>query len=214
MNIARRFRRLAVFLRGKDEKQGEEQHYYFTLPHRPLPIGFSHTDLGCGSRKAKATLLGYPDRPADIGIDITTENNQTNLMCNLGLEEIPLERNSQDLVTAYDLLEHIPKVCVISENGKLSYIYPTINLFNEIYRILKPGGYFESVTPGIPNYWNGVVRDPTHTSFYSIESFDYFCKGRFERLAHSYGLLHSFEKRKVQWKSPSHIQAVLQKPIS
>ena len=121
--------------------------------------------------------------------------------------------NSQDLVTAYDLLEHIPKVCVKTENGKLTYVYQTINLFNEIYRVLKPGGYFEASVPGIPNYWNGVVRDPTHISFYCIESFDYFCRGRFEGLAHSYGLLHGFDKVKVHWKDAFVIQAILQKPV-
>ena len=72
MSVTRRwFGSLAAMLRGKDEELVEEEYSYFTLSRRPLPAGFSHADLGCGSRKAKATLLGYPDRQADIGIYIT-----------------------------------------------------------------------------------------------------------------------------------------------
>jgi SAM-dependent methyltransferase len=171
MKIARQLRTLMMSSRNKNKEQ-IEQYFYFTLPSRPLPLGFSHTDLGCGSRKTKSFLLGYPDREADVGVDVTKEDTQADLVCKLGLEALPIKDNSQELVTAYDFLEHIPKVCVIPQNGELLYIYPTINLFNEIYRILKAGGYFESLVPGIPNYWNGAVRDPTHISFYCIESFD------------------------------------------
>lgn len=214
MNIIRIVRGLVSFRCYKSKENPNEQYFYFSFPRCPLPVGFSHTDLGCGNRKTKATLLGYLDRQADIGIDKNKENTQADLICNLGLENLPLEDNSQNLVTAYDLLEHIPKVCVVHEGGKLTYIYPILNLFNEVYRVLRPGGYFEMVTPGIPNYWSGVLRDPTHVSLWCIESFDYFCKGRFESLTRSYGLLHSFEKIKVHWKNSTYIQAVLQKPPS
>ena len=214
MNIQIWIGRMMAFIRSEQEAQ-DEKNRYFTLPQCSLPIGFSHADLGCGARKANTSLFGFPDRHADIGIDVVMEGTQADKLCALGLEDLPLKSDSQHLVTAYDVLEHIPKTCVVSSEGeKLRYIYPMIQLFNEIYRVLRPGGYFESVTPGIPNYWNGAVRDPTHVSLFCIESFDYFCGGRFERLSRSYGLCHSFDKVVVHWMSASHLQAVLQKPIS
>jgi SAM-dependent methyltransferase len=198
----------------KEQENFEEQYFYFVFPISPLSPGFSHVDLGCGGRKAKAKLLGYPERQSDIVIDKTKENTQADLLCNLGLENLPLEDNSQDLVAAYDLAEHIPKVCVVRQESRLYvYIYPVINLFNEVYRVLKAGGLFEIVSPGIPNYWNGAIRDPTHVSLWCLGSFDYFYKGRFEALSHSYGLRYPFDKVRVDWQNISHIQAVLQKPL-
>jgi SAM-dependent methyltransferase len=183
----------------------------FALPCPTLPAGFSHADLGCGARKATAAVLGHPTRKADIGIDVTRSGTEADILCRLGLEDIPLESNSQDLVTAIDVLEHIPKVCVVSRDGADVYAYPAIRLFNEIHRILKPGGYFESLTPGIPNYWTGFARDPTHVSPYCLESFDYFCPGRFEAVSRSYGVTGFFEKVHVGWLKHSHIQAVMRK---
>lgn len=214
MNLYNGLKKLScIFIRRKENPRAEdEEGFYFNLPFAPLPKNFSHTDLGCGNKKSKATLFGYPNREANCGIDSTRINTKADLLCRLGLESLPLEDNSQDLITAYDVMEHIPKVCLGTENEKPVYVYPTINLFNEIYRVLKPGGYFESIVPAVPNYWNGVVRDPTHVSLYCIESFDYFCEGRFEALSKSYGLKQPFQKVIVHWRSSSHIQAVLRKP--
>jgi len=179
---------------------------------QPLSENFCHVDLGCGSRKASAAVLGHPDRKADIGIDICPDNGAVDIVCPLGLEKIPLKDNSVDLVTAHDFMEHIPRQTVVPNAlGHLEYRNPTLYLVNEIHRILKSGGYFEAIVPSLPEYPSGAVRDPTHVSFYSLESFDYFCFGRFEMLARSYGLERPFERVSCKIIRGSHIQALLRK---
>jgi len=57
MSLAKRIRSWAVSKRGNNK----EQYFYLTLQYGLVSVGFSHTDLGCGSRKARATLLVYSE---------------------------------------------------------------------------------------------------------------------------------------------------------
>lgn len=181
---------------------------------RPINRGFSHADLGCGARRAFATVVGHPERAANIGIDQDADCGEDVVPCVLGLEPIPVADNSQDLVTAYDLLEHIPRlVAMARRDGPPKLFYPTIDLMNEVFRVLKPGGLFEALVPGVPFYLTGAVRDPTHVSLWCLESFDYFCSGRFQNLAGSYGITAQFEKLHVCVHQGSHVHAVLEKPL-
>jgi len=70
------------------------------------------------------------------------------------------ENNSVDEVRAHDFLEHIPL-------GK------TIFVVDEIWRVLKPGGRFESFTPDA-EYGQGAFQDPTHLSFWCENSWLYY----------------------------------------
>jgi predicted SAM-dependent methyltransferase len=79
---------------------------------------------------------------------------------------IPFPDSSVDAVHASHLVEHI-------HAGT-----ERINLFNEVHRVLRPGGTFEVIVPFL-TVSNGQVRweaiaDPTHVSYWLTESFHYF----------------------------------------
>ncbi len=114
-------------------------------------------DLGCGSAKR-----------GNVGIDLTAVGTKADIICNLGFEPIPLPDSVADRVLAYDFLEHMP-FCVW-ENGKRRT--PVIDLFNEVWRILKPDGIFESLTPCYPA--RECYQDPTHVSVWTMKTMSYF----------------------------------------
>lgn len=153
-------------------------------------------DLGCGFRKE-----------GNIGIDLTTQGTQADLCCRLGFEPIPLDEQVADTVSCRDFLEHIPKGYFSEQTGQMRY--PIIELMNEIWRVLKPGGTFSSLTPCYPAV--EVFRDPTHLSVWTLESMDYFC-GKYP-VAKVYGVECNFvleENRLDRF----YLRAVLRKPAS
>jgi len=107
-------------------------------------------NLGSGRKSIK----GY------INIDIEKSNNP-DLVLDI-CEGLPYEDNSIYEIRAFDFLEHIPL-------GK------TIFVIDEIWRVLKPGGKFEHFTPSTCG--RGAFMDPTHLSFWNINSWLYFCEG-------------------------------------
>jgi predicted SAM-dependent methyltransferase len=104
-------------------------------------------NLGCGYRK----LDGY------INIDFR-ECVEPNLLLDI-TKPLPFEDESVDEVAAYDILEHIP-------------IGKVIPVIEEIYRVLKKGGRFVSMTPSTDG--RGAFQDPTHVSFWNINSWMYY----------------------------------------
>jgi SAM-dependent methyltransferase len=105
-------------------------------------------NLGSGSK----TRDGY------INIDID-ESAQPDLILDISTG-LPYSDNSVDEIIAYDFLEHIKPDKVIF-------------VINEIWRVLKPGGRFEHLTPSTDG--RGAFQDPTHVSFWNINSWLYFC---------------------------------------
>ena len=88
---------------------------------------------------------------------------------------LPYDDNSIDEVRAHDFLEHI-------ETGK------TISVIEEIYRVLKPGGRFSISIPSTDG--RGAFQDPTHKSFWNINTWLYFTDDRYREL---YGIKADFE---------------------
>jgi GT2 family glycosyltransferase/predicted SAM-dependent methyltransferase len=172
-----------------------------------LPQPYLHVDLGCGMNK----------RCADIGIDYTLNGTVADKKVNLGFEPLPVADNSVSLVTAYHLLEHIPKVIWTKEEGGFIPRFPFIQLMHEIWRILRPGGVFESVTPVLEP---GLSQDPTHVTHINENTFKYFSgKEHPERNVYD-GLINcNFEivsteivdDRKTKQKSV--LRALLRKPV-
>ena len=107
-----------------------------------------------------------------------------------------------DYLTAFDFMEHIPRVVYVPHRRNAF-----IELMNEIYRVLKPGGLFLSMTPAYPH---GVAfRDPTHVNFITEETFPMYFDDE-KRWASIYGFKGAFNMRVHEWRGP-HIFAVMQK---
>lgn len=106
-------------------------------------------DIGCGGKK----LPGADgiDSIALPGVDIVHD---------LDVFPWPIKENTYDLVFANHFMEHSRDV---------------VSVMNEVGRILKPGGVLMFQVP----YFRSVdaFNDPTHESFFSSGSMDYFIEG-------------------------------------
>jgi hypothetical protein len=153
-------------------------------------------DLGCGFRKS-----------GNIGIDVAAENTEADLICLLGFDPLPFSNSTVDEVVCRDFLEHIPKAVYSDSRGRL--IYPVMQLMDEVWRVLKPGGIFRSWTPMYPH--PEVFQDPTHLSAWTIKSMDYFCGG-YEAAKRIYRIQACFEKIDVR-EDGFYLFAELRKPV-
>jgi SAM-dependent methyltransferase len=135
-----------------------------SLKHR----GSTHLDLGSGSRPAnpfKADKL----IASDIQPISKQEYDSFRFIQIEDISKIPLPNESLDSISAFDLLEHIPRDWPRNDGG---IRHPFIELMNEISRVLKPGGVFLAVTPAYPSA--AAFQDPTHVNIISKETIHYF----------------------------------------
>lgn len=136
-------------------------------------------DIGCGSEPAfnNHGIEGYEH----YGVDINPFQHVK--AADLAIEPIPYESDQFDTVTAYDFLEHVPSFVYLTKVNQLDLKKRELNvvmekrncmieLFNEVYRVLKDGGefYFETPIAGTPGYW----QDPTHVFGWTAETLHYF----------------------------------------
>jgi SAM-dependent methyltransferase len=164
----------------------ESRYYVFNNPILKIYDKYSFgesggvaLDIGCGSSPRNLFNLSKV-----IGCDIN-EKGHNIIHCDLSLGKLPFETNSIDLVTAYDVLEHIPRVVI--ENGKTRF--PFVELMSEIYRILNKKGIFFSHTPAYP--FSEVFVDPTHVNLITEDTLKiYFCENM---LAKMYGFKGEFK---------------------
>jgi SAM-dependent methyltransferase len=150
-----------------------------------------HLDLGCGAsprnpyQRDEAHAV---DLAAPAGLDARLFRR-----ANLSIEAIPHEDSSFDSVSAFDFLEHIPRVlCTADGRGTR---FPFVELMNEIHRVLKHGGRFYAVTPAYPR--PEVFHDPTHVNFITRGTWAYFCGP--EPGARMYGYTGAFEMLRNEW---------------
>ncbi len=152
-----------------------------------VPIGGLKLNLGCGYKK----LVGF------VNIDIRPEVSP-DIICNVipGKEieftlnseskgahktnGLPYEDNSVDYIRADNFLEHIP-------------IGSVIPVIEEIWRVLKPGAVFESLTPSTDG--RGAFQDPMHVSFWNRNSWFYYSDDDCRNL---YGIKAKFDLSQVE----------------
>ena len=112
-------------------------------------------NLGCGFRKK----TGY------VNID-NRKVCKPDLMCDIS-EGLPFGSNSVVEVWAHDFLEHI-----VSDK--------VIFVMREIWRVLEPGGILDHFTPSTDG--RGAFQDPTHRSFWNINSWLYYQDDAYRQL--------------------------------
>ena len=150
-----------------------------------------HLDLGCGP---------VPRNPygADElhGLDIRVPEDVDPArfrQANLVLEPIPFADGHFDSLSAYDFIEHMPRLVVLPSGATR---LPFIELMNEIWRVLKkPGGRLYAVTPAWPRAEAFV--DPTHVNVITDRTHRYFTEP--ELGASIYGFSGRFRATRVQW---------------
>lgn len=150
-----------------------------------------HLDLGCGAVPrnpyGQDELFGVDVSPS-VGIG-NTEIRQANLT----LQAIPFPDQYFDSVSAFDFLEHIPRV--MSSADGLKTRFPFIELMNEVHRVLKPQGLFYALTPCYPAV--EAFQDPTHVNIMTDKTHRYFTGP--DPLGRMYGFTGHFEERRVDW---------------
>ncbi len=157
-----------------------DPHIARHIRERPPNHDSATLDLGCGDTPRN------PFRASSMhGIDIRDDPARNVRYADLVVEPVPHPDATFDYVTAFDFIEHVPRVAYLPARR-----FPFVELMNEIWRVLKPGGIFLSVTPAYPS--SEAFRDPTHVNIITCETFPlYFdCKSR---LASMYGFRGYFE---------------------
>lgn len=129
-------------------------------------------NLGCGPRK----MAGYVnvDNRSEVKPDKVLDVQKNGLK--------PWDDNSVDEVRAYDFLEHIVPDKVVF-------------VIDEIWRVLKPGGKFEHFTPSTDG--RGAFQDPTHRSFWNINSWFYWSQIDYHRLYNFKAMFQTVELRDI-----------------
>jgi SAM-dependent methyltransferase len=126
-----------------------------------------------------------------FGVDIRTSENPAIRAADLAIERIPFDDEQFDYLSAFDFIEHIPRVVYIPHRRACF-----VELINEIYRVLKPGGVWLSSTPAYPKAQ--VFRDPTHVNYITEETFPYYFDNH-HRLAEMYGFRGAFKIEQQYW---------------
>ena len=150
-----------------------------------------HLDLGCGpvprNPYAADELYGL-DLQVPDGADAARFRR-----ANLVLEPIPSGDGHFDSLSAYDFIEHMPRLVVLPDGTTR---LPFVELMNEIWRVLKkPGGRLYAVTPAWPRAEAFV--DPTHVNIITERTHRYFTTP--ELGASIYGFDGRFRALRVQW---------------
>lgn len=148
-----------------------------------------HLDLGCG--QSPRNPYGLEDL---YGVDLMPMQHQLGRnyrQANLAVDPIPFPDHHFSSVSAFDFLEHVPRILASGAGTRL----PFIELMNEIHRVLEPGGRFYALTPAYPH--PSVFVDPTHVNILTEHSHSYFCGANPE--ARQYGFRGNFSLIQSRW---------------
>ena len=166
--------------------------------------------FSCDGRFGSVALdLGSGPQPRNpfaceqaTGIDFKASEQV--MACDLSTEAIPLDDGAVGVITAFDFLEHVPRLLPSPAGGTR---YPFVEMMNEIHRVLQPRGLFFSSTPCHP--WPMAYSDPTHVNIMTEETLShYFCQPR--TWAKIYGFTGTFELVDHGWIGGHH-NALLRK---
>ncbi len=149
-----------------------------------------HLDLGCGgvprNPYRRGELCGVDIQPLSLpDIDYRSAN--------LSIEPIPFPDNHFQSVSAFDFIEHVPRILPTLDGSATRF--PFIELMDEVWRVLAPGGLFYAITPAFPD--PDAFVDPTHVNIITDQTHTYFCGD--EPKGAMYGFNGHFDARRVLW---------------
>ena len=149
-------------------------------------------NLGCGQTNI-VEFFGMDIVDAD-GVDMVANAE----------DKFPIKNDTFSVVYARDILEHI----IPQKN---------IHVMEEIYRILKPGGYLEFLVPSTDGNNTAAFQDPTHYSFWNEMKFRYFYNDKADgSFRHVHDVNCHFLPTKIEtffneWNL-TYVKGILQKP--
>jgi len=147
-------------------------------------------DLGCGENKQGPDWVGMDFRKVK-GVDIVH---------NLTKFPFPLPNDCASIIVASHVLEHISK-----ENWTM------MNFFDELWRILKPGGEWMIAVPYGTS--RGYTQDPTHVSQVNEILFTYFAPTDRATGGHLYRIYRPlpWHIKIMTWNETGNLECVLKK---
>jgi SAM-dependent methyltransferase len=185
-------------VRIKNPKFGDLNDYCASYARLAPRSGPTRTlDIGCGETPKNPFKAEHL-----FGIDIREDASRNIKYADLTAEPIPYPDGYFDFVTAFDFIEHVPRVLYMPAR-----CFPFIALMNEIHRVLKTGGILLSHTPAYP--YAPVFRDPTHVNIITEETFPMYFDDKLI-WARMYGFRGSFEIVRQGWIKP-HLITVMKK---
>lgn len=159
----------------------------------------SAIDLGCGG--SPRNKFNIPDI---LGVDLHSADSGSVVVADLSREPIPAGDRRQQLVTAFDFLEHIPRW----ERATEGLRSPFLDLMNDVHRVLEPGGLFYAETPAFP--MAEAFQDPTHVNIVTPKTFSHYLAG--PAWARQYGYTGRFKLVFMGWRV-GHLVTLMQRSV-
>ena len=168
----------------------------YILPSIPGAISL---DLGCGDSPRNPFNAGK-----FCGVDVREELANSIYCADLSVEALPFADNEFTYCTAFDFLEHIPRQVIVHNKVRFSFV----ELMNEVYRVLAPGGLFFHSTPAFP--CKEAFQDPTHVNFITEDTMpSYFCESNPCAKLLGYGFNGKFHLVDQRWLGKSHLVSLM-----
>lgn len=126
--------------------------------------------IGCGHKRDKRLFVEDEREWSSLTtLDMYTGCNP-DVVHDLNDLPLPFNDNEFDEIHAYEVLEHL---------GRLGDFVQFFALFNELHRILKPGGLFFATVPARTSPW--AFGDPGHTRIISIETLAFLSQSQYDK---------------------------------
>lgn len=124
-------------------------------------------DLGCGGKPRNPfqanRVCGIDVRPIGAkGVEVRAAD--------LAIEPIPWADGHFDYITAFDFFQRVPRL-IYCPSRRFAFV----ELMNEVWRCLKPGGQLLSHTPAYPH--PEAFQDPAHVNVITEKTFTHYFAG-------------------------------------